>query len=107
VFDSLEQAVNRRHDGQVDVHGRHPVADFSAELSAGDGGQQQRLVAHQEVRLSAEGRGKARRRLLDLRRVRAVLEQQTAEMERHVGHLFQGRGGAVEVCHVNGHPAPG
>ena len=80
VFYLRHEVADLSDRGHVDVHTRYPVADFSAELLARDEGEEQHLVAYHKVSLTAECRGEAHHRFLHLCGVRAVREQQTADL---------------------------
>ena len=69
VIDKAVYRLDRRH---ADTDAWQSVADLGVDLLAGDQRDQHRLVAHQQVRLDAEGRRKPGHRRLHLFGVGAV-----------------------------------
>ncbi len=81
VVDEVVDRCDRRH---ADVHRRYPGADLGTKMVPGDDRQEQRLVAHHQMRFAAERRREAGDRRLHLRGVGAVQQQETADQQRQV-----------------------
>jgi hypothetical protein len=84
AFGVVDEAVDRSDRRHADIHPRHPGADLGTKMVPGDDRQEQRLVAHHQMRLAAERRREAGDRRLHLRGVGAVQQQQTADQQREV-----------------------